>query len=128
MSSQRSRGGFRLLYPSAEPSASGHATLCYVVDHGRRGDYEMTVITPSLSKRMSHDDFRTDITPRSQGIDPPTAWADAAEEAWTAGRVGAVQHVLRRLTPRHDEAREYRDHVHKNKHLSVTAAEDGHHG
>lgn len=103
MSSQRTHGGYRLLYPSAEPSASGHATLCYVVDHGSRGGYDMTVITATLSDRKTHDEFRSDIKPRSQGIDPPTGWAKAAWEAWLAGRVSAVQRVLRQLTTREEQ-------------------------
>jgi hypothetical protein len=106
MSSDRDHGGFRLLYPSDDPHVGGHATLTYVVDHGRKGGYEYTLVTASLSKRVSMKTFLADIEDRSQGVDPPDPWAEAAWSAWKQGGPDAVQQVLRQIEARPEDTRE----------------------
>ena len=100
MSGDRTHGGFRLLYPSDDPHVGGHATLTYVVDHGRKGGYEYTLVTATLSKRVDMHAFLSDIKPRSQGVDPPDEWAEAAWSAWKSGGSDAVQQVLRQIEAR----------------------------
>lgn len=102
MSSDRTRGGFRLLYPDADPQIGSHATLIYTIEHPSDG-YSKTVISARLCEEMSHTDFGSDIEPRSQKVDPPKEWAEAAWEAWVSDRVRGVQRVLRALEPTSDD-------------------------
>jgi len=99
MTSDRTRGGFRLLYPSEDSEIGGHATLSYCIERPSHG-YDHIVMTADLTRKVSFDTFRSEICPRSQKIDPPKKWADAAWEAWTQGRAPAVQKVLRKIDAR----------------------------
>jgi len=95
MSTDRTTGGFRLLFPPTR-SISG-STLVYVVDHGSKGGHRFTVISEhAVRKRISLQDYKTGIEPRSQGIDPPSHWPDLWE-AWESGGVLQVQHGLRKI-------------------------------
>jgi hypothetical protein len=95
MSTDRDTGGFRLLFPPTR-SISG-STLVYVVDHGSTGGYRFTVISENgVRREISLQDYKTDIEPRSQGIDPPEHWPDLWER-YESGGVMEVQHELRKI-------------------------------
>ena len=95
MSIDRDTGGFRLLFPPTR-SISG-SILVYVVDHGRTGGYRFTVISENgVRREISLQDYKTDIEPRSQVIDPPEHWPDLWER-YESGGVMEVQHGLRKI-------------------------------
>lgn len=98
MTSDRSRGGLRLLYRQQEGYLSGSSTPCYCIEHPADG-YDYTVITPTLSKRGSQDWFRSDIHPRSQRIDPPEEWATALWNGWIEEGDRGVQRALQNFLP-----------------------------
>jgi len=98
------KGGFRLLWPHAEPERPGHATLIYVIEHSGGGSYEYTMISESLARRVGLHRFKADITERSQRISPPDQWARKAWSAYVEGGAGAVQQVLSDLQMPDDQA------------------------
>jgi hypothetical protein len=97
MSTDRSNGGFRLIYPQKERRYGQHATLGYVIDHGSTSGYEITVITESLSQRMTQHQFFSKLKDRTQPIEPPEEWGSAAWEAWCRDNVQGVQLVLAQI-------------------------------
>jgi len=104
MSSTR-EPGFRLIYPrEGREGKTQSASLAYVIDHGSAGGHEYTVITEQLSKRISQDAFRTDIKPRSQGVDFPSDWGDTAWEEWCRMSAEGVQRVLSQIQTKMKEA------------------------
>jgi len=97
MSNARSRGGWRLIFPPDRPNA--HATLAYVIDHARKGDYEYTIVSKSAAKRVSQGYYFRQIEPNSQGVDPPDHWPDAWA-AFKRGGTEAVKHAVRQAQAR----------------------------
>jgi hypothetical protein len=103
------KGGFRLLWPHADPERPGHATLVYVIEHSGGGSYEYTLISEELVRSVGLRRFHSDITERSQRISPPDGWARAAWDAYVQGGTEAVQKVLRQINQRADQ------HAEKNR-------------
>jgi len=91
MSTPRSRGGWRLIFPPDRPN--GHATLCYVIDHGREGGYYFSIVSHTGTERVTKNQWFSDYKPRSQGIDPPPTWPDM----WERYKKGGTDEVMQSL-------------------------------
>jgi len=99
MSSDRTHGGFRILYPRAETRWCDQPTVVYVIDHSSAGGYDFTVISPFHGERMGQQQFFSDIEQRSDVLSPPDALAELAWSEWQRHGADGVRRVLDQMAP-----------------------------